>query len=284
MWRLYRLSLLNWLSSLQQVDQVSVLDRRLLQGRIKLIKVKLLLLFYYHRLRFFLPILFIWSIVIIRLSSDIWIIYFITSCILDIFPGIVFIPWRSSWTRPTLYLSSSSFVKSGLYLGGNKSQALLNPILFHIRMTFFVSPITIILFFLLLLLLSVIFINKCFFRLLLGINVREALVIDSQLKHFSMLNNVKWMISNVERILELSTKLLSFVHDLSISEDSLFSTQMTADEFYCDKYTIQAEFPNELDLRSIITQLYINPLLLKVGSNIYLFKMYCFNGHFLLKI
>ncbi len=119
------------------------------------------------------------------------------------------------------------------------------PVLFHICVAFLIASVPVIFCFRPRLLLgttilgtTILIVDKSSFCALLRIDVLETLVVDTQLKHFSMLDNVQRVVSNIEWVLERRPKLLSFKNSFSISRYLFLATEMTADEFNSDHNSI----------------------------------------------
>lgn len=93
-------------------------------------------------------------------------------------------------------------------------------------------------------------VDKSSFGPILMVEVLEALVVNSQLKDFSVLDDVEHVVSNLKRVLERSPKLLDLKGELSIFKYLLLSTYVTANQFNGDQRRIQVKLPNELRLRS----------------------------------
>ena len=103
----------------------------------------------------------------------------------------------------------------------------------------------------------------------------KTLVINSEFKHLSMLNDIEHVVVDLEWILEWCTKLLHFKDHSAITENFLLPTQMTANQLNRYHLRVKAEFPNELGFG-----------FLNAGSNIVSLEVYGFDscGHLFLII
>ena len=64
------------------------------------------------------------------------------------------------------------------------------------------------------------------------IQVRKALVVDSEFEEVPVLHDVEHVVSDLERELERGPKLLTVVNHLPIFEDLLLTAQVGADKLY----------------------------------------------------
>lgn len=94
------------------------------------------------------------------------------------------------------------------------------------------------------------FVDKLTFCLFLGVHLRKADVIDSELKMFPMLHDCQRMAHQAECEIEWALELLAVTNEHTVTVDASFARQLWGEHLYYAQMSVQLDAPTELHFRS----------------------------------